>query len=134
MLGFDKHGLLDKVATKGTPCIKVKSDITVTEVPGQEGAEGNVAGRKTRRSKEAKLRNLLKSKTHRSKISPEGSSIAGDHEVEDFQEKVHLDIKVGADITVTGVPGQEGPEGNVAGRKKRWSKKAKLGNLLKYKA
>jgi hypothetical protein len=32
------------------------------------------------------------------------------------QEKVHLGIKVGADITVTGVPGQEGAEGNVAER------------------
>ncbi|GKA75407.1 hypothetical protein Tco_0781785 [Tanacetum coccineum] len=47
------------------------------------------------------------------------------------QEKVHLGIKVGTDITVTGVPGQEGPEGNVAGRKKRRSKKAKLENLTK---
>ncbi|GJV48798.1 homeodomain-like protein [Tanacetum coccineum] len=46
-------------------------------------------------------------------------------------EKVHLDIKVGADIIVTGVPGQEGLEGNVAGRKKRRSQEAKLGNLLK---
>ncbi|GKA35248.1 hypothetical protein Tco_0721739 [Tanacetum coccineum] len=27
------------------------------------------------------------------------------------QEKVHLGIKVGANITVTGVPGQEGAEG-----------------------
>ncbi|GKD00631.1 hypothetical protein Tco_1170905 [Tanacetum coccineum] len=35
---------------------------------------------------------------------------------------------------VTGVPCQEGAEGNVAGRKKRRSKEAKLGNLLKYKA
>ncbi|GKC04463.1 hypothetical protein Tco_0996073, partial [Tanacetum coccineum] len=50
------------------------------------------------------------------------------------QEKVHLGIKVGEDITVTGVPGQEGLEGNIAGRKKRRSKEAKLGNLLKYKA
>ncbi|GJY57433.1 hypothetical protein Tco_0456548 [Tanacetum coccineum] len=50
------------------------------------------------------------------------------------QKKVHLGIKVGVDITITGVPGQEGPEGNVAGRKKRRSKEAKLGNLLKYKA
>lgn len=32
------------------------------------------------------------------------------------QEKVHLGIKVGADITITGVPGQEGAEGNVAER------------------
>ncbi|GKG01083.1 hypothetical protein Tco_0305788, partial [Tanacetum coccineum] len=30
------------------------------------------------------------------------------------REKVHLDIKVGANITVIGVPGQEGSEGNVA--------------------
>ncbi|GJU08026.1 retrovirus-related pol polyprotein from transposon TNT 1-94 [Tanacetum coccineum] len=50
------------------------------------------------------------------------------------QEKVHIGIKVGEDIMVTGVPGQEGSEGNVAGRKKRRSKEAKLGNLLKYKA
>ncbi|GKB56039.1 hypothetical protein Tco_0912225 [Tanacetum coccineum] len=35
------------------------------------------------------------------------------------QEKVHLGIKVGANITVTGVPGQEGAEGNVAEKKKR---------------
>ncbi|GJX33482.1 hypothetical protein Tco_0243337 [Tanacetum coccineum] len=47
------------------------------------------------------------------------------------QEMVHLGIKVGTEITVIGVPGQEGPEGNVAGRKKRRSKK--LENLLKYK-
>ncbi|GKC70439.1 hypothetical protein Tco_1116322 [Tanacetum coccineum] len=48
-------------------------------------------------------------------------------------DKVHLGIKVGANIRVTGVPGQELPEGNVAGRKKRRSKEAKLKNLLKYK-
>ncbi|GJX74753.1 hypothetical protein Tco_0313348 [Tanacetum coccineum] len=34
------------------------------------------------------------------------------------QEKVHLGIKVGENITVTGVPGQEGAEGNVAEKKK----------------
>ncbi|GJZ26471.1 hypothetical protein Tco_0570724 [Tanacetum coccineum] len=34
------------------------------------------------------------------------------------QENVHLGIKVGANITVTGVPGQEGAEGNVAEKKK----------------
>ncbi|GJS56206.1 hypothetical protein Tco_0629568 [Tanacetum coccineum] len=34
------------------------------------------------------------------------------------QEKVHLGIKVGANITVIGVPGQEGAEGNVAEKKK----------------
>ncbi|GKB46850.1 putative ribonuclease H-like domain-containing protein [Tanacetum coccineum] len=51
------------------------------------------------------------------------------------QEKVHLGIKVGANITVTGVPGQEGAEGNVAEKKKvKKSMKANLGKLLKYKA
>ncbi|GJW88810.1 hypothetical protein Tco_0164150 [Tanacetum coccineum] len=35
------------------------------------------------------------------------------------QEKVHLGIKVGANIMVTGVPNQEGAEGNVAEKKKR---------------
>ncbi|GKF62238.1 hypothetical protein Tco_0182292 [Tanacetum coccineum] len=34
------------------------------------------------------------------------------------QEKVHLGIKVGENITVTGVPGKEGAEGNVAEKKK----------------
>ncbi|GJW52544.1 hypothetical protein Tco_0096629 [Tanacetum coccineum] len=34
------------------------------------------------------------------------------------REKVLLGIKVGANITVTGVPGQEGAEGNVAEKKK----------------
>ncbi|GKC92259.1 transferase, chloramphenicol acetyltransferase-like domain protein, partial [Tanacetum coccineum] len=51
------------------------------------------------------------------------------------QEKVHLGIKVGANITVTGVPGQKGVEGNVAGKKKvKESMKANLGKLLKYNA
>ncbi|GJR77102.1 hypothetical protein Tco_0089467 [Tanacetum coccineum] len=34
------------------------------------------------------------------------------------REKVHLGIKVRANITVTGVPGQKGAEGNVAEKKK----------------
>ncbi|GJU69931.1 hypothetical protein Tco_1256190 [Tanacetum coccineum] len=34
------------------------------------------------------------------------------------REKVHLGIKVGANIMVTGVPGQKGAEGNVAEKKK----------------
>ncbi|GJT50628.1 hypothetical protein Tco_0976785 [Tanacetum coccineum] len=34
------------------------------------------------------------------------------------REKVHLGIKVGANITVTGVPGQKGAEGNVAEKNK----------------
>ncbi|GJW67402.1 hypothetical protein Tco_0121826 [Tanacetum coccineum] len=34
------------------------------------------------------------------------------------QEKVHLGIKVGANITVIGVPSQEGAEGNVAEKNK----------------
>ncbi|GKA36545.1 hypothetical protein Tco_0723036 [Tanacetum coccineum] len=51
------------------------------------------------------------------------------------QEKVHLGIKVRANITVTGVPGQEGAEGNVAEKKKvKESTKANLRKLLKYKA
>ncbi|GJZ01979.1 hypothetical protein Tco_0519940 [Tanacetum coccineum] len=44
------------------------------------------------------------------------------------QEKVHLGIKVRVNITVTGVPGQEGAEGNVAGKKK--VKESKKANLL----
>ncbi|GKC26355.1 hypothetical protein Tco_1033649 [Tanacetum coccineum] len=58
----DKHGLLGKRAGKGTPWHKGGADITVTGVPGQEGLEGNIVGRKKRRSKEAKLENLLKYK------------------------------------------------------------------------
>nr|GEW17936.1 zinc finger, CCHC-type [Tanacetum cinerariifolium] len=51
------------------------------------------------------------------------------------QEKVHLIIKVGANITVIGVPGQEGTEGNVAEKKKvKESMKANLRKLLNYKA
>ncbi|GKE84317.1 hypothetical protein Tco_1558059, partial [Tanacetum coccineum] len=51
------------------------------------------------------------------------------------QEKVYLGIKVGANIIVTGVPGQEGAEGNVAEKKKvKESMKANLGKLLKYNA
>nr|GEY52523.1 zinc finger, CCHC-type [Tanacetum cinerariifolium] len=51
------------------------------------------------------------------------------------QEKKHLGIKVGANITVTGVPRQEGAEGNVAEKKKvKESMKANLMKLLKYKA
>nr|GEV06277.1 hypothetical protein [Tanacetum cinerariifolium] len=42
----------------------------------------------------------------------------GDHKAGGFQEKVHLGIKVGANIIVTGVPGQEGAEFNVAEKKK----------------
>nr|GEW17480.1 hypothetical protein [Tanacetum cinerariifolium] len=57
----------------------------------------------------------------------------GNHESKDFREKVYLGIKVGVDITVTGIPGQVGPDGNIAERKERRSKEAKLGNLLKYK-
>ncbi|GKA46682.1 hypothetical protein Tco_0739565 [Tanacetum coccineum] len=50
-------------------------------------------------------------------------------------EKVHLGIKVGANIMVTGVPGQEGAEGNVAEKKKvKESMEANLGKLLKYNA
>nr|GEV53555.1 zinc finger, CCHC-type [Tanacetum cinerariifolium] len=48
------------------------------------------------------------------------------------QETIHLGIKVGTNITVTGVPGQEGAEGNVTKKKKvNESMKANLGTLLK---
>ncbi|GKE56021.1 hypothetical protein Tco_1495206 [Tanacetum coccineum] len=51
------------------------------------------------------------------------------------QENVHLGIKVGANIMVTGVPGQEGAEGNVAEKKKvKKSMKSNLGKLLNCKA
>nr|GEX61144.1 zinc finger, CCHC-type [Tanacetum cinerariifolium] len=51
------------------------------------------------------------------------------------QVKIHLGIKVGASITVTGVPGQEDAEGNVVEKKKvNESMKAHLRKLLKYKA
>nr|GEV53157.1 zinc finger, CCHC-type [Tanacetum cinerariifolium] len=51
------------------------------------------------------------------------------------QEKIPLSIKVGANIMVTGVPGQEGAEGNVAEKKKvKESMEANLGKLLKYNA
>nr|GEU53542.1 zinc finger, CCHC-type [Tanacetum cinerariifolium] len=51
------------------------------------------------------------------------------------RENVHLGIKVGANITVTEVPGQEGVEGNVAKKKKvKESMKANLEKLLKYNA
>ncbi|GJZ96937.1 hypothetical protein Tco_0669271 [Tanacetum coccineum] len=51
------------------------------------------------------------------------------------KEKVHLGIKVGANIMVTEVPGQEGAEGNVAEKKKvKESMEANLGKLLKYNA
>nr|GEW84716.1 hypothetical protein [Tanacetum cinerariifolium] len=47
------------------------------------------------------------------------------------QEKVLLGIKVGANIIVTGVPGQEGAKGNVAEKKKvNESMKVNLGRLL----
>ncbi|GJW85083.1 hypothetical protein Tco_0158228 [Tanacetum coccineum] len=58
----------------------------------------------------------------------------GNREAEE-QEKVHLGIKVGANITVIGVPGQEDAEGNVAEKKKvKESMEANLGKLLKYNA
>ncbi|GJW68951.1 hypothetical protein Tco_0123375 [Tanacetum coccineum] len=51
------------------------------------------------------------------------------------QEKLHLGIKVGANIMIIEVPGQEGEEGNVAEKKKvKESMEANLGKLLKYNA
>ncbi|GKD33430.1 zinc finger, CCHC-type containing protein [Tanacetum coccineum] len=52
-----------------------------------------------------------------------------------FKEKVHLGIKVGTNIMVTEVSGQEGAEDNVAEKKKvKESMKANLEKLLKYNA
>ncbi|GKB42756.1 hypothetical protein Tco_0887698 [Tanacetum coccineum] len=49
------------------------------------------------------------------------------------QEKVHLGVKVRANIMVTGVPGQEGAEGNVVEKKKvKKSMETNLGKILKY--
>nr|GFD20589.1 zinc finger, CCHC-type [Tanacetum cinerariifolium] len=49
------------------------------------------------------------------------------------QLKVHLSIKVGADIMVTGVPSQESAADNVAEKKKgRKYMEVNLGRLLKY--
>nr|GEW06588.1 zinc finger, CCHC-type [Tanacetum cinerariifolium] len=51
------------------------------------------------------------------------------------QEKVQLGIKVGANITVTRVPDQEGAYGNVAKKKNvKESMEANLGKLFKYNA
>ncbi|GJY52057.1 hypothetical protein Tco_0442904 [Tanacetum coccineum] len=51
------------------------------------------------------------------------------------QEKVHLGIKVATNITVTGVPDQEGAEGNVAEKKKmKECMKTNIRKLLKYNA
>ncbi|GJW79644.1 hypothetical protein Tco_0143619 [Tanacetum coccineum] len=60
----------------------------------------------------------------------------GDCKAEVFQENVtNLGLKVGANIMVTGVPGQEGAEGTIAEKKKvKESMKANLRKLLKYKA
>nr|GEW34862.1 hypothetical protein [Tanacetum cinerariifolium] len=52
-----------------------------------------------------------------------------------FRKKVHFDKKMGENIMVTGVPGQEGAEGNFAAKKKvKESMEANLGKLLKYNA
>nr|GEY39038.1 hypothetical protein [Tanacetum cinerariifolium] len=51
------------------------------------------------------------------------------------QENKHLGVKVGENITVTGVPGQEGAKDNVAEKKKvKESMKTNLKKLLMYKA
>nr|GEV43870.1 zinc finger, CCHC-type [Tanacetum cinerariifolium] len=51
------------------------------------------------------------------------------------QENKHLGVKVGANITVTGVPGHEGAKDNVAEKKKvKESMKTNLKKLLMYKA
>ncbi|GJS59220.1 hypothetical protein Tco_0654004 [Tanacetum coccineum] len=51
------------------------------------------------------------------------------------QEKVHLDIKVGANSMVIGIPGQYDAEGNVAKKNKvKESMESNTGKLLKYNA
>ncbi|GJS99766.1 hypothetical protein Tco_0820936 [Tanacetum coccineum] len=144
--------------------IKVGANITVTGVPGQEGAEGGPRFEVPALDEDAEYRLCLS-------VSPKDSRkvitwSTRDREAEVFQvsnddtavaqrwledkqpeektntdclvkerEKVHLGIKVGANITVTGVPGQEGAEGNVAEKKKvKESMKANPRKLLKYKA
>ncbi|GKG05103.1 hypothetical protein Tco_0315490, partial [Tanacetum coccineum] len=51
------------------------------------------------------------------------------------QEKIHLGMKVGANIILTKVLGQEGADGNVAEKKKvKKSMETNLEKLLKYNA
>ncbi|GKC84915.1 hypothetical protein Tco_1140632 [Tanacetum coccineum] len=144
-------------ARKGTPWYKGGANILVIEVPGQEGAEGNVAGKKKlKESMKANIGKLLKYNAWSTRdreaevfqVSNDDTAVA-QRWLEDKQpeektnmdclvkerEKVHLGIKVGANITVTGVPGQEGAKDNVAEKKKvKESMIANLGKLLKYNA
>nr|GEU86710.1 zinc finger, CCHC-type [Tanacetum cinerariifolium] len=66
-----------KGAEKGTPWYKGGGNITVTGVPGQEGAEGNVAKKKkVKESMKANLKKLLKYNAWLTRRSPvRGSSI-----------------------------------------------------------
>ncbi|GJU65218.1 zinc finger, CCHC-type containing protein [Tanacetum coccineum] len=66
---------------------------------------------------------------------PEETDNNGLHYFKGALKKVHLGYKGWQKYTVTGVPGQEGAEGNVAEKKKvKGSIKANLGKLLKYNA
>ncbi|GJX41564.1 hypothetical protein Tco_0256554 [Tanacetum coccineum] len=127
--------------------IKVGANITVTGVPGQEGAEGGPRFEVPALDEDAEYRLCLSVSPKDSRkvitwstrdrkaevfqVSNDDTAVA-QRWLEDKQpeektntdclvkerEKVHLGIKVGANITVTGVPGQEGAEGNVAEKNK----------------
>nr|GEX68951.1 hypothetical protein [Tanacetum cinerariifolium] len=134
---------------------KVRANIMVTGVPGQEDAEGNIAEKKkVNEYVEANLGKLLK------------LTISPNVEVSNFKllRTWFDDVLVGEPLKADNTKCWTGlhemamaafksqyidkdtysasakdiqvksPWGNVAGRKKMRSKKAKLGNLLKYKA
>ncbi|GJS80763.1 hypothetical protein Tco_0730644 [Tanacetum coccineum] len=132
--------------------IKVGANITVTGVPGQEGAEGMVKARRSpgprfevpARGKDAEYRDR---EAEVFQVSNDGTAVAqrwlGDKQPEEKtntdclvkeQEKVHLGCK--DPFSYSGPsPKQEGAEGNVAGKKKvKESMKVNLGKLLKYNA
>ncbi|GJV77975.1 retrotransposon protein, putative, ty1-copia subclass [Tanacetum coccineum] len=143
--------------------IKVGANITVTGVPGQEGAEGGPRFEVPALDEDAEYR-LCLSVSPKDSMEYKMKNVFGlrwncrDREAEIFQvsnddttvaqrwlddkqpeektntdclvkerEKVHIGIKVGANITVTGVPGK-------VGKKVKESMKANLGKLLKYNA
>nr|GEZ60689.1 zinc finger, CCHC-type [Tanacetum cinerariifolium] len=173
--------------------IKLRANIMVTGVPGQEGAEGNVAKKKkVKEYMKANLGKLLKRRIDSPKVignlffchkvlGVSVLSFKGDKVLQEVstlrfwfkegylvvkfdqleqgfqqkvakrrledkqleekiktsclvkeQENVHLGIKLGANIMVTGVSSQEGAEGNVVEKKKvKEYMKANLGKLLK---
>ncbi|GJX53204.1 hypothetical protein Tco_0281573 [Tanacetum coccineum] len=95
--------------------IKVRANIIITRVPGQEGAEGNVAENKkgAQGDHEAEVFQVSNDDTavaqRRLKDKQPEEKTNTDCLVKE-QENVHLGIKVGGNIMVTRVPGQEGAE------------------------